>query len=365
MQRAIDLAGKGEGYVEPNPMVGCVIVRGRQIVGEGYHRRFGGPHAEIDAIRTAGKGARRATAYVNLEPCSHVGKTPPCAEALIRTGFKRVVVAMRDPNPLVAGRGLRILRASGIRVETGLLRKKAAAILAPFLKFHAEARPYVIAKWAQSIDGKIATRTGDSKWITSKTSRAAGHALRARVDGVVVGVETVLADDPDLTARMARPRRVATRIVLDRRLRTPMTSKLVKTARRTPTLIVTTGRPRTNRAAARRRLALERAGCEVLGIRSSRQGLDLDELLAHLHAMQMTNILIEGGGKVLGSFVGQNLADEARIFVAPRLIGGERAPGPLRHMGPALMTDIAGCRIQGPVRCGPDICYTVKFDRGG
>ncbi len=380
MQQALDLAIKGRGYVEPNPMVGCLIVRRGTILGRGYHRRFGGPHAEVYALRQAGANARGTTAYVSLEPCSHVGKTPPCTDALIRAGVRRVVVAMRDPNPLVAGRGIRKLRAAGIRVETGLLRAEAAALNAPFITFHRDHRPYIIFKWAQSIDGKIATRSGDSKWISSRASRVKGHALRARVDAVLVGVGTVIADDPDLTARLSRPRRIATRVILDPNLRIPIHARLVKTARKTPTLIVSAS-PKTGSGGDRKRRSLERANCEVItvplkvcpetrGASASRRslpeehcGLDLDRLLEALHARGMTNVMVEGGGHTIGAFIRENLVDEAHVFVAPRLIGGETAPGPLRYPGPASMQDLIGMRVISTVPCGPDLWYTLGFRR--
>ncbi|MFQ5501898.1 MAG: bifunctional diaminohydroxyphosphoribosylaminopyrimidine deaminase/5-amino-6-(5-phosphoribosylamino)uracil reductase RibD [Phycisphaerae bacterium] len=364
MQQAFDLASKGRGYVEPNPMVGCLIVRRGRIVGRGFHRRFGGPHAEVNALRQAGVNAGGATAYVSLEPCSHVGKTPPCADALIHAGVRRVVVAMRDPNPLVAGRGIRKLRAAGIRVETGLLRAEAAALNAPFITFHREHRPYVILKWAQSIDGKIATRGGDSKWISSRASRAKGHALRARVDAILIGIGTVIADDPDLTARLARPRRIATRVVLDPNLRISRRAHLVQTARKTPTLIVTASLKKGTRTGGdQKRRSLECAGCEVITIPLRRRGFDLGRLLEVLHTRGMTNVMVEGGGHTIGAFIRENLSDEAHIFVAPRLIGGETAPGPLRFPGPALMQDLIGMRVISTVPCGSDLWYTVGFRR--
>ena len=408
MRLALASAAKGEGFVEPNPMVGCVIVKGGRVVATGYHRRFGGPHAERGALRRAGSGAKGSCAYVTLEPCNHFGKTPPCSEALIRAGVKRVVVAMRDPNPLVAGRGVRRLRAAGVRVDIGLLRAEAMALAAPFVKFHREHRPHVILKWAQSIDGKIATRAGDSQWITSRPSRAAGHALRARVDAVIVGIGTILADDPLLTARLARPRRVAMRVVLDTGLRTPLGARLVKTARRVPTLIVTGERLKSQKvkksksqdvetskrqdgeksksqnfkksksrnvetsrrqdvekSMERRRGVLEGAGCEVCEIGWDRHGLNLGRLLDLLHGRGATNVLVEGGGMVLGSFVRAGLADEARVFVAPKLIGGRQAPGPLGYEGPAMMADIMGTQVAQITTLGPDLCYNLRFRREG
>lgn len=363
MALALDLARRGQGLVEPNPMVGCVIVNDDRIVGSGYHRQFGGPHAEPSALQAAGKLAEGATAYVTLEPCDHTGKTPPCTEALIRAGVKRVIAAMKDPNPLVAGKGFRRLRAAGIQVQVGLMRDAAMALNAPFIKYFLEHRPYVILKWAQSIDGKIATRTGDSKWISSLESRREAHVLRARVDGIIVGINTVLADDPDLTARLVRPKRIAARIILDPTLLIPLDSKLVRTAKKTPTIIAAGpgARSRTGSAVSRKRTRLQHAGCKILDLPPATSGIDLDALLAALHDRQMTNLLVEGGGQVLGSFVERGLADEASIFVAPKLIGGERAPGPLRNPGPASMSrlpSIAECKL---THLGPDICYNMRF----
>ncbi len=356
MQQALDLAALGQGRVEPNPMVGCVIVRAGRVVGSGYHRRFGGPHAEVHALRQAGARARGATAYVTLEPCSHRGKTPPCAEALIQAGIRRVIAAMRDPNRLVAGRGFRRLRTAGIGVDVGLLRSEAAFLNKPFVRFHRDGRPFVILKWAQSIDGKIATRTGRSKWITSRQSRKTAHALRARVDAVIVGVDTVLADDPQLTARDARGRRLAWRIVLDTKLRTPLSARIVRTARRVPTMmIVGSGQARRGR-----RRALESAGCRVVECRVVRSGIDLSDLMRHLHERQRMNVLVEGGGRVLGSFWEAGLADEVHVFVAPKLIGGETAPGPIRGQGPADLTSLPRLRVVAVDRCGPDVHYRLR-----
>lgn len=363
MHRALEICLRGEGFVEPNPMVGCVIVRNRKIVGEGWHRKYGGPHAEVYALKQAGAKARDATAYVTLEPCCHFGKTPPCADALIAAGIRRVIAAVRDPNPKVAGKGFARLRRAGIRVEIGLLEGEARQVLAPFITCQTEKRPYVILKWAQSIDGKIATRTGDSKWITCEESRRAGHALRARVDAVVVGIGTVLADDPELTARMVAPKRIATRVVLDPRARTPLKSTLVRTSRETPTLIVCGPPVRREIGAFTRRVsALERAGCHVLVERPLDSRNLIPTLLQNLFERGMTNILVEGGGRVLGAFFECGLADEAHVFVAPTLIGGAAAPGPLNGVGPARMSDVMGACVDGPKPSGDDVWYRIRFE---
>lgn len=348
MQRALQLARRGQGHVEPNPMVGCVIVRGRRVVGEGYHRRFGGPHAEVAALR-GGASARGATVYVTLEPCCHFGKTPPCVDALIAAGVKRVVAAMEDPNPEVSGKGVRRLRRAGMRVEVGLLGDVAADLNAPFIKLQTQRRPWVILKWAQSIDGKIATHTGDSKWISDEVARSHAHRVRGRVDALLVGVQTVLMDDPLLTCRVGRPRRVATRVVLDPQLRTPPGAQLVRTAETVPTWIVTS-----TDAAVRRERHLVENGCVVHRIRKTRAGLSLPAVLDLLGAAQMSNVVVEGGGRVLGAFADADLADEFHIYVAPRLIGGAAASGPLQGVG----VD----KVAAAGRFGPDVRWRRMGD---
>ncbi len=334
MQRALRLATRGQGYVEPNPMVGCVIVRQGKIVGEGYHRRFGGSHAEIEALRRCRSSPRGATVYVTLEPCCHFGKTPPCTHALIEAGVRRVVAAMRDPTPQVAGRGFRKLQAAGIPAESGVLAEQAAELNAPFLKLMRDKRPWVILKWAQSLDGKIATRTGDAKWISDEHARAHAHRVRGRVDAILVGGNTVLTDDPQLTCRVGRARRVATRVVLDAELRTPLKARLVRSAHKTPTWIVcAAGAPRS------RAKALEAAGCVVQRVARERPGLSLPAVLDLLGSAGMTNVLVEGGGRLLGSFLDERLADEFHIYVAPLLIGGVQAVSALSGRGAATVRE--------------------------
>ncbi len=340
MRRALKLAARGQGRVEPNPMVGCVIVMDGRIIGEGYHRRFGGPHAEVAALRNCSGSARGATVYVTLEPCCHTGKTPPCTDALIDAGVQRVVAAIEDPNTLVAGKGLARLRAAGMVVERGLLADDARRLNSPFLKLIGARRPWVILKWAQSIDGKIATRSGDSKWITDEAARAHVHKVRARADAIVVGVNTVLTDDPLLTCRVVRPRRIARRLVLDSRLRTPLKARLVRTARDMPTwLFCARG------ASTAKRKRLEAAGCRVVEIPQTRRGLSLPALLDVLGKHSLTNVIVEGGGKLLGRFHDQRLADEAHIYIAPRLIGGTNAVGALHAVGSAR---VAGSELGDP-----------------
>ncbi len=321
IRHALALAARGRGNVEPNPMVGAVVVRDGVNVGEGWHRRYGGPHAEVFALTAAGEAARGATLYVTLEPCCHFGKTPPCTDAVRTAGVARVVAAMADPFPQVGGRGATLLREAGIDVSVGSCEAEARRLNAPYLKLVGTGRPYVHAKWAMTLDGKIATRTGDSQWISNVASRRLVHELRGYMDAILVGIGTALADDPQLTARPPGPR-VATRIVLDRRGRLPPESRLVRTAREVPTIVVGEGNA-----------ALVEAGCEVLSSGS------IDGLLDELGRRRFTNILVEGGGEVLGSFLDARQIDEAHVFIAPRLAGGTLARGPVLGVGVERMAE--------------------------
>jgi diaminohydroxyphosphoribosylaminopyrimidine deaminase / 5-amino-6-(5-phosphoribosylamino)uracil reductase len=321
MRHALALAARGRGAVEPNPMVGAVVVRDGVEVGKGWHQRFGGPHAEVFALAAAGDAARGAMLYVTLEPCCHFGKTPPCTDAVRAAGVARVVAAMADPFPQVSGRGTALLREAGIDVEIGLCEAEARRLNAPYLKLVGTGRPYVHAKWAMTLDGKIATRTGDSKWISNDASRRRVHELRGVVDAIVVGIGTALADDPLLTARPAGPR-VAARIVLDRRGRLPLGSHLVRTAREVPTIVVGEGN-----------VDLVAAGCEVILAGS------IAEMLDELGRRRYTNIMVEGGGEVLGSFLDAGQIDEVHVFIAPRLAGGAGARGPVLGVGVDRMAD--------------------------
>ena len=309
MARALALAERGRGFVEPNPLVGAVVVHDGRLVGEGWHQRYGQAHAEVNALAAAGESARGATLYVTLEPCCHFGKTPPCTDAVIAAGITRVVAAMSDPFPQVSGKGAELLRQAGVVVDVGLCEAEARRLNAPYLKLLARGRPYVHAKWAMTLDGKIATRTGDSKWISNEASRRRVHELRGRMDAIVVGVGTVLADDPLLTARPPGTR-MAVRVVLDHHGRTPTTSKLAQTARETPTWIVTAGEPA---------LRLGVLGCEIHSLP------DVGALLDEMGRRRMTNVLVEGGAEVLGSFLDAGAIDEVHVFVAPRLAGGASA----------------------------------------
>ncbi|MFL5242261.1 MAG: bifunctional diaminohydroxyphosphoribosylaminopyrimidine deaminase/5-amino-6-(5-phosphoribosylamino)uracil reductase RibD [Gemmataceae bacterium] len=327
MARALQLAERGRGAVEPNPLVGAVVVRDGNVVGEGWHERFGQAHAEVNALAAAGEASRGATLYVTLEPCCHHGKTPPCTEALVRAGIRRVVAAMTDPFPQVAGRGCQFLREAGLEAVVGLAESEAQRLNAPYLKLLNTGRPYVHAKWAMSLDGKIATRTGDSKWISSEAARQRVHALRGRMDGIVVGIGTALADDPLLTARPPGPRRPV-RIVLDSMGRLPSGARLAQSTTSEPTLIISSAECPPGRVKH-----LQGLGCEVLSLPPAGTRPNLISLLGELGRRRMTNLLVEGGSEVLGSFLDARAIDEVHVDIAPILIGGRQAKTAVGGLG--------------------------------
>lgn len=364
MREALALARQGLGYVEPNPLVGCLLTADQQIIGSGWHAKFGGEHAERAALNSAiqaGHAARLsgATAYVTLEPCCHFGKTPPCTEALLRAGVGRVVVAMLDPFEQVSGAGVRQLIEAGVEVQVGLEEEAARELNAPYLKRLHTGRPWILAKWAMSLDGKIATRTGHSQWISCPESRAAVQDLRARVDAILIGSATALADDPRLTARTEQaPPRIALRVVTDTRLQVPVTSQLVHSARQTPTLLWAGPQAESNRAKA-----LIEAGClvEVCPAEDPLQRLDL--LLQHLVKQhQATQVLVEGGGKLLGSLLQLRQIDECEIFLAPKLLGGAAAPSPIAGLGFGKLEDGPACRIIHCTPSGNDLRLHCRLD---
>jgi diaminohydroxyphosphoribosylaminopyrimidine deaminase / 5-amino-6-(5-phosphoribosylamino)uracil reductase len=327
MERALALAERGRGYVEPNPLVGAVVVSRGQVVGEGWHERFGEAHAEIQALTAAADAARGADLYVTLEPCCHHAKTPPCTDAIVQAGIRRVVAAMLDPFPAVSGQGAARLRAAGLTVDLGTSEAAARRLNAPYLKLLATGRPYVHAKWAMTLDGKIATRTGDSKWISSEASRRRVHELRGRMDALVVGRNTVVRDDPLLTARPPGPRR-ALRIVLSDSGRLPLDAQVVQTLPEGPVLVAT-------RAAfdAANLQALERRGVELFHLEGDDPLARLLHLLNELGKRRLTNILVEGGAGVLGSFLDARQIDEVHVFIAPRLAGGAGGVSPIGGPG--------------------------------
>jgi diaminohydroxyphosphoribosylaminopyrimidine deaminase/5-amino-6-(5-phosphoribosylamino)uracil reductase len=337
MQRALSLAVQGIGRVEPNPMVGCVIAHGADVVGEGFHEFFGGPHAEINALTAAAQRAAGATAYISLEPCCHHGKTPPCTQALLQAGIKRVVVAVEDPFPQVAGRGIAELRAAGIECDIGVGTAEANWLLAPYRKLIATGRPWIIAKWAMTLDGKLATRTGDSQWISSEASRAIVHQLRGRMDAIIVGSDTARIDNPLLTARPANRadlKRVATRIVVDSKASLSVESRLAETAADAPVLVAASANANENSC---QRLAA--AGIEVYRCAGVTHAERLKTMLDELGRRRMTNVLVEGGSKLFGAFFEAGAVDEVHVFIAPKLAGGAEAPSPIAGAGIARMAD--------------------------
>jgi diaminohydroxyphosphoribosylaminopyrimidine deaminase/5-amino-6-(5-phosphoribosylamino)uracil reductase len=340
MQAALRLARRGIGSVEPNPAVGCIIVKNGRIIGKGWHKKFGGPHAEINALqncKTLGINPRGATMYVTLEPCCHYGKTPPCTEAIIAAGIAKVVAATIDPSPHANGAGMKQLREAGIEARTGVCEAEARLLNAPFIKFAATGKCWVILKWAQSIDGKVAyaAKTSQQRWISNEVSRKDAHKLRRRVQGILVGINTVITDDPLLTARPSRGKRPA-RIVLDAHLRIPLPCQLLSTARKVPVLIVT------GEAAAKANLEkadkIAQQGAELLPVPACEGRCDIEFLLEELAKRRVAQLLVEGGPTVLTSFLRRRLADEICIYITPKILGSQGSLGisePMAQLGAA------------------------------
>lgn len=349
MALALRLAVKGAGYTSPNPMVGAVVVQEGRIVGRGYHRRVGSAHAEVEALQDAGPQARGATLYVTLEPCHHHGRTPPCTAAVLAAGIGRVVIATRDPNPRVTGGGAEFLRTQGLRVEVGLLEQEARRLNEAFFKAVTTGLPLVIAKAACSLDGKIATRTGDARWITGEKARALGHRLRHQVDAILVGLGTVRADDPRLTTRLPRGKD-AIRVILDSRLRLPLEAQVLTQKSSAPTWVACTPA-----APPENIRALEERGAEVLIVPGEGDRVDLPGLLQILGQRQVQSLLVEGGAEVHGAFFDQGLVDKFYFFYAPKIIGGRRASGVLGGQGAARVQDALLARDLTIRRLGSDL----------
>jgi diaminohydroxyphosphoribosylaminopyrimidine deaminase/5-amino-6-(5-phosphoribosylamino)uracil reductase len=354
MRRALEAAQAGRGFVEPNPLVGAVVVREGHLVGIGHHQRFGGPHAEVLALQEAGEAARGATLYVTLEPCCHTGKTRPCTAAILAAGIRRVVAAMRDPFPRVDGGGVATLESAGVTVEVGCEAEAARALNAPYLKRLTTGLPFVTAKWAMTLDGKTATASNDSRWISSEQARQFVHALRGRMDAIIIGIGTALADDPLLTVRPSGPR-CPVRVVLDGAARLPMHGNLVRTAREFPVIVAVTAR-----AEASRRHALEQAGCEILELGGSGPTA-MTELLQALSRRAMTNVLVEGGGRVTGSFLDAGHIDAVEVFVAPCVEGGDHAYTAVRGRGSRLMNEALRLRDVEVGRAGDDMHIRARL----
>lgn len=339
MLLALRLAAKGGATTSPNPMVGAVVVRQNKIIGRGFHLRPGTPHAEILALHQAGKNARGATLYVTLEPCCHLEKrTPPCVPEILRSGLRRVVIAMQDPNPFVKGRGAAALRRAGLSVTVGVARSEAEELNRAYCHWVKTGRPYVTLKAGMTLDGKVATATGESRWITGEASRQEVHHLRGQVDAILVGVGTVLADDPALTARTG-PRldqitsRQPLRIVVDSSLRTPLNARVLAQQDKAKTIIATTAA-----ASAERRSALQKKGIEILTVPAIKGRVSLPALLRKLGRRGILSLLVEGGSEVNAAMLTAKLVDRVRFYIAPLLLGGLDAKGLIGGNSPARLT---------------------------
>lgn len=370
MGLALRLASRALGQTAPNPAVGAVIVKGGRVIGRGYHRKAGLAHAEVDALRSAGARAAGSTMYVTLEPCNHVGRTPPCCGAIAKAGIRRMVIATKDPNPMTNGRGITALRRAGLQVTTGVLEDDAKRLIAPFAKAVTAKLPWVVAKVAQSLDGKIATSTGESRWISSPQAREATHRLRHEADAILVGVRTVLRDNPRLTARSPRPSSYARRgarqpavVIVDSKLRTPVSSRCLSGPR--VRVIATTER------SAAKRAAFERRGIEVLVFprrapatkasaggrhRSNGDRVPLKLLFRELVRRYGVNtLLIEGGGEVLASALAERLVDRVVWVVSPVIVGGRQSPGAVGGNGIARLSQAVRLSRVAVRRVGPDL----------
>ena len=359
LARAIELAEQGRGCVSPNPLVGAVLAIDAEPIAEGYHHELGGPHAEVEAIRAAGDAdLREATLYVSLEPCAHQGRTPPCTEAIRAAGIGRVVVASEDPSEHASGRGLGILRDEGVEVvlADGELAARARLLNQPFRKHARTGRPWVLFKSAMTLDGKVATRGGDSKWISGEESRYLAHHWRAECDAVAVGVGTALADDPLLTARVKDVHRQPRRIVFDSLARLPLASRLIRDARRIPlTVVVSRAAPR---AATN---ALESHGIEVLVAPGENEPARVSSALDQLGADGITSILLEGGPRLAGAFLDAAEIDEVRLFLAPLVLGGRTARDPLEGEGVETIADAVRALTLDCRRVGEDLLVSARL----
>jgi len=348
MKRALRLAEAGRGRTSPNPVVGAVLVKRGKVVGEGYHAKIGGAHAEIIGLHQAGEKARGAVLYLNLEPCTHYGRTPPCVPQIIKAGVKRVVIGMKDPNPVVNGKGIEALKESGLDVKVGVLGKECRRLNEAFCKYILKKEPFVVLKVAATLDGKIATRNGDSKWISGEASRRFVHKLRDEVDGVLVGIGTVLRDDPLLTARMKEGREPY-RIVLDSRLKIPEEAKVFENSP-LEVILATTGSAPQDKIER-----LEKRGVRVLIIDSKEGRVNLRSCLSKLGEIGIMNLLVEGGSRVNGSFLDEGLVDKFLLFLSPKLIGDPQSVGIFGGRGVSNLKEAVGLKEIKTKRMGEDI----------
>ena len=351
MQRALELAELGAGFVQPNPLVGAVIVRDGRIISEGYHHFYGGPHAEVDAFNNAKEDVTGATMYVTLEPCSHFGKTPPCSHAIVEKGITRVVVGILDPNPLVAGKGIEYLQKAGIEVECGVLQDEAKRQNEAFLKYITKKEPYVIMKAAMTLDGKIASHTLSSKWVTGEIARDYVHELRHRVSGIMVGVGTVLADDPSLTTRRCHGAgKDPIRIVVDSFARIPETARMLNQSSDAQTIIAVT-----EQADAEKLRRLEAMGAIIICVPSRNQRVDLNALMIELGKREIDSILLEGGSELNFAALEAGIVDKLSIFIANKVIGGNSAKTPVGGLGISEMSDAMPLDFSSVRKFGDDL----------
>ncbi|NOY53266.1 MAG: bifunctional diaminohydroxyphosphoribosylaminopyrimidine deaminase/5-amino-6-(5-phosphoribosylamino)uracil reductase RibD [Deltaproteobacteria bacterium] len=351
MKQALELAAKGRGRTSPNPMVGAVVVRKGEIIGRGYHRKAGTPHAEIHALNDAGMAARGSTLYVTLEPCCHRGRTLPCADFIIRSRVARVVVAMLDPNPLVNGKGVQKLREAGIRVEVGLLEREARELNTFFIKYISTKTPYVILKAAVTLDGRIATRTGASRWITGEPARRRGHEIRDRVDAILVGVNTVLTDNPGLTTRLpGEEGKDPVRIILDTHLRTPLNAKVIVNESAAPTYIFAG-----SDVAPERVRAYQEKNVTVMVARKGTGGISFGQVLEDLGRMEFSSLLIEGGATIHAAALREGVVDHLLFFIAPKIMGGGESREAIGDIGIERMEDVIRLRNVRTEKVGEDL----------
>lgn len=355
MRMALSLAEKGAGWVSPNPMVGAVIVKDGRIIGQGYHERYGQPHAERNALASCAEDPRGADMYVTLEPCCHHGKQPPCVDAVLGAGIRRVVVGSADPNPLVSGKGIQTLRGQGVLVEENVLREDCDRLNQVFFHYIQTKRPYVTMKYAMTIDGKIAAYTGASRWVTGETARMHVQEQRHRNRGIMVGIGTVRTDDPLLTCRMEGGRDPI-RVVCDSRLSTPLTSQLVQTAGHTPTIIATCCADPAEHA------AYLDAGCQILVTGEKDGHVDLSALMGQLGEQQIDSILLEGGGTLNWSALESGIVQKVQAYIAPRLFGGQTAKTPVEGTGFPSPADSVLLKNSQITRLGMDILIESEVD---
>lgn len=348
MKRALRLAEKGRGRTSPNPMVGAVLVKNGNIVGEGYHAKPGGAHAEIVALQQARQEARGAVLYLNLEPCTHYGKTPPCAPQVIQSRVKRVVIGMEDPNPLVKGRGVEALRGAGLNVEVGILESECRRLNEAFCKYILKKEPFVILKVASTLDGKIATRNGDSRWISGEASRHLVHQLRDQVDGVLVGIGTVLKDDPKLTARIAKGRDPY-RVILDSQLKTPEVAEVIRISP-SKTIIAST-----EMAPKDKIEKFEKRGAQVLLFDYKEGKINLKSCLSKLGEIGIMSLMVEGGSQVNGSFLDEGLIDKLLLFLSPKIMGDAKALGIFGGKGVSSIQETIALKEMKTRKVGQDI----------